>query len=137
MLGDRNACCCNNKSSSRRNIEGAGTVPACAAGIHQYLSLVNRYSGWNPGCLFAHDHGSSTDLFNGFTLHPQGRDKRTDLGRGCLAAHDLIHNPDHLFFIEVFSFDNPAYGFSYHFLLVRLFQIIFKTVKKLFLAAIT
>jgi len=47
-------------------------------------------------------------------FHAQCGEERGDLGRGRLAGHDLVHDADHLRFVQVFLFHHLGNGLFDH-----------------------
>jgi len=111
VLGHRHPGPGHDKGRGRGDVEGAGGVAAGAAGVHQHPVIGKDR---DRGGLFPHDHGRAADLGYGLALDPQGGEKSGDLGRGGLAAHDLLHDRDHLLFREIAADNQTGNGFPNH-----------------------
>ena len=86
VLGDGDPGAGRDKGGGGRDVEGAGMVATCTAGIHQRLAF-----GVDRGGKGAHGLGKTGDFVDGTALHVDGRKQRGDLGGGGLARHQNTH----------------------------------------------
>ena len=87
MLGDANTCTRSNERGRSRNVESAGAVTACPAGVENIQSV----AGPEWLSLFTHHPGKGDKLFRSLTFHVQGNQESANLRFTDLPFHDLLH----------------------------------------------
>jgi len=86
VLGHRHTAGSSDYGRCRAHIYGIGSVPSCAAGVHQN----SFHLGADAYSRIPHLTGKAGDLRHGLAFHAQSYEKGPDLGVGG-AAEDVSH----------------------------------------------
>ena len=89
MLGDSYSRPCHDKRSRRRDVECAGSVASCAAGIHQQFIGARRVRK-NRRRMTAHRAGEAHQFLDCFALGAQRGEQRDDRVLIGLAGENLL-----------------------------------------------
>ena len=85
VLGHGDSASGDHKGGDGGDIEGAGPVPARAAGIEQHACDAQRRGGPPHGPRKAHE------LVDALAFHAQRHEERSNLRLGCFAGKDHLH----------------------------------------------
>jgi len=85
VLDDRHSRPRHHQGRGGADVEGAGAVPAGAAGIEQVFRR-QVFRQHQPAAMLAHDRGGGGEFVDRLALHAQGHEQRRRLGLAAGAA---------------------------------------------------
>ena len=106
MLGHPPSGGRHHKGHGGGHIEQAASVSPRSTGVNQVARVGHR----DRGGQFAHDPGRGGDFSDRLALHPQTHQQAANLGGGCVAGHDGVHDQRHLGIGEILAGDQPGNG---------------------------